>query len=261
MEVVGSNPTASTCQSGPVSTGQVDGPNPSGSTIFAILVFMTLRQRKIFWFLVWLAIVLSGPFTVLRNAPDSFSNDLILINVIQRLAGLTAFSLLFVQIMLGSFMGRWVQILGARAFKFHVTEGLVAYGFILTHPLMQVLIDYKARGVLGAFLTLLPGQDIFLNFGKMALVLLTIAVPAAYLRTKPFFRRNWRVFHILNYLAFFFIVVHSRGVGTDVSTPPFVWVHRAAILGVTYSLFYRFILPFVRNFFSSQTLKEKAARS
>ena len=211
---------------------------------------MTLKQKRIFWFFVWILILASGPVSVLRNTPLSlaFGGSLILINIFQRLTGLLAFSLLFAQIMLGSFMGKWVQILGARAFKFHVTEGLVTYGFILVHPLMQVLIDFELRGVLGAFMTFLPGRDIFLNLGKISLLLLTVGVFAAYFRTKPFFRRHWLKFHILNYVAFSLIAVHSWYLGTDIKTPPFVWVYWTAVFAVSFSVIYRLALPFVKKY-------------
>ena len=118
---------------------------------------MTLRQKRIFWFFVWLLIILSGPVTVLRNILTEFPQDYVaFINIFQRVTGLLAFSLIFVQIMLGSFMSRWVQILGARAYKVHITQGLITYGFIFIHPIFNVIITKQRVGALGSVLSLLP---------------------------------------------------------------------------------------------------------
>jgi hypothetical protein len=211
---------------------------------------MTLKQKRYFWIFVWLLILASGPVSVLRNTSLSlaFEDSLILINFFQRILGLLAFTLLFSQIMLGRFMGKWVQIIGARAYKYHVTGGLITYGIILIHPSMQVLLDYKASGILGAVLALLPGRDIYLNLGKTAFLLLTVGVLAAYFRTKPFFRRHWLKFHILNYVAFAIIAVHSWYLGTDIRTPPFVYVYWIAVFAVSFSVIYRFVLPFVKKY-------------
>jgi predicted ferric reductase len=83
-------------------------------------------------------------------------------------------------------------------------------------------IDINLRGPLAGLLTLLPGVDIYLNFGKLALLFITTGVLVGYFRTKPFLRRNWRKLHILNYLAFIFVAVHSWNLGTDVKSFPFV---------------------------------------
>lgn len=209
---------------------------------------MKLIHRRIFWSLIWIVVVFAGPVTVLVNTPvsEALGNRPLLINILQRMSGLVAFSLLFVQIILGAFMGKWTQILGAKAYWVHINQGLLAYVFIFIHPITQMLLDYEARGLQGALLTFLPGFDIFLNFGKLAFVFLTAAVVIGYFRTKPFLRRNWRKLHILNYLAFFLIAIHSRNLGTDVSAPPFVFIFSIALLIVPLTIVYRLIPSMVK---------------
>jgi len=216
---------------------------------------MSLKQKRIIWYLVWLLILLSGPFTVIKNTDLSqvTSNDILLVSLFQRLTGVTAFTLLFIQITLGAYMDKWFQILGAKAYWVHVTEGLFAYAFVLIHPLMQTYLDFSVRGILGAILTFLPGLNIYLTFGKIGFLLLTVGVVAGYFRTKPFFRRNWRTFHILNYIAFFFVASHSLNLGTDVASPPFVIVHKGAILGVTIYVINK-IYPLLTKKFASAKL-------
>jgi len=75
--------------------------------------------------------------------------------------------------------------------------------------------------------------------GKVALLLLTLGVIAGYFRTRPFFRRNWRKFHVVNYIAFLAIILHSRNLGTDARTPPFVWVYWIAVIAVCLTLIYK----------------------
>lgn len=208
-----------------------------------------MKLRRFLLIFVWILLLSSGPITVLRNTPISvaFSDSLVTINFFQRILGLLAFTLLFSQIMLGAFMSKWLQIIGARAYKYHVTEGLITYSIILAHPLMQTLLDYKISGPFAALISLLPGRNIYLNLGKIALFLLTMGVFAAYFRTKPFFRRNWLKFHILNYFAFLFVAVHSWNLGTDIKTFPFLLIYWSVISLVIFSLIYKLLYPSLRK--------------
>lgn len=202
---------------------------------------MSLKQKRIFWFLIWITLILSGPVTVLINTDLSlaFSNILLLVNLFQRLTGAVAFTLLFIQITLGAFMYKWVQILGAKAYRTHVVEGLYAYAFVLIHPFMQAYINYYSGGLLGGLMILLPDRSPYINFGKIGFLLLSVGVAAGYFRTKTFFRRNWKTLHILNYVAFFSVAYHSLYLGTDVNTFPFSLTHKAAILSVTVYVVYK----------------------
>src|SRR3990172_730157 len=219
---------------------------------------MTLKQKRIFWFTIWLLVLLSGPFTVLKNTDLStaISSDLLFVNLFQRLTGVVAFTLIFIQITLGSLMERWIKILGAKAFRAHVTEGIITYTFIFIHPLMQMYFDYSARGLFGALLTLFPGRDIYLNLGKVGFLLLTVGVIAGYFRTKPFFRRNWRSFHILNYIAYFFIFIHSRNLGSDVNSLPFAILHKSSVFIVALIISYKLYLKLSSKFANTKLVQE-----
>ena len=223
-------------------------------------------KRNSFWVL-WLVIVLSGPITVIRNSDlqNTFANPVVLTNFFQRMTGLLAFSLLFIQIILGSWMGRWLQIIGAKAYKIHITQGLVVYSLMLIHPLFENAIVYLvSKNIIDALYVFIPSlgteRAILLVFGRTAFLLATIAVIASYFRTKPFFRRNWRAFHILNYLVFILIFIHMR-LGTDIVTPPFVWVSWIALIGVLFSLVHRFLYPLLpKSIFQRGTdIKEQKA--
>jgi hypothetical protein len=210
---------------------------------------------------LWLVVVLSGPLTVILNTSIStiLSNKLLLLSVIQRMTGLVAYCLLFTQILLGSFMGKWIQIAGSKAYRAHVVQGLLAYGFVFIHPFFQTLIDFQLTGKLTP--TLLPSYEntteIYLNFGRSALLLITVGVIAGYFRTRPFFRRNWKIFHILNYFAFYSIFIHARFIGSDVFSQPFVSVFYLSFAFVTLAVIYRLAVWFKEKY-SFYKLEQKS---
>jgi len=95
--------------------------------------------------------------------------------------------------------------------------------------------------------------DSLILFGKTAFVLASISVFASYFRTKPFLRKNWRVFHILNYLVFILIIFHSKGLGSDIATFPFNIVYFLGIAAVSLSIARRIYLSFLKELlFSNQ---------
>jgi len=219
---------------------------------------MSLQKKRLIAYIFWLLIILSGPVTVLLNTPMELisTNNLVLLNVFQRMTGLLAFSLIFIQILLGSFMLKWVQILGARAYKAHVTQGLLAYGFILIHPIFYYVITYEVVGKIVLIPDFTIKSEYWISFGRVAFALATIAVFAGYFRTRPFFRRNWRAFHILNYLVFILIAFHSRNVGSDIASFPFVITYWLGVSVVTVSILYRTVYPKIALFISSQKASE-----
>lgn len=223
---------------------------------------MTLRTKRYIFFLVWFLIIISGPVTILRNTSIALLTDpIVLANAFQRLTGLLAFTLIFIQIVLGSFMNGWTQLIGAKAYKLHITQGLMTYGFMFIHPLFENVVVYQvSKSITTALLVFVPSletqRDIFLVFGRSAFVLATIAVIAAYFRTKPFFRRNWKAFHILNYLVFFLVWFHSKGLGTDVNTFPINFLYLAMPLVVITSLLYRAGAPYLQKLMANSKARE-----
>lgn len=223
---------------------------------------MSVRTRRYFFYAVWFLLLLVPLVTFARNfkLDKALSSSVLLLNSFQRLTGMTAYILLFIQITLGAFMDKWVQVIGAKVYKLHTTQGLFAYGLVLIHPTLYFLITYDlTKSVSRVLLLFLPSfktqQEILLLFGKTAFVLSTISVTAAYLRTKPFFRRNWRAFHNLNYLVFYSVFYHAR-VGTDLGSQPFDAVYWLAFATVSGTLLYRFVFPLVKIFMPEKIVSE-----
>ncbi|MEK7112346.1 MAG: hypothetical protein AAB875_03380 [Patescibacteria group bacterium] len=222
-------------------------------------------MKKFFFYLIWLLVISIGPLTVLKVTPLSYalSTPTLTINFFQRIVGLLGFALLFWQIILGAFMHKWIDKLGAWVFRFHTTEGAFTYGFVFLHPLLFVILNFKATGKFDPFYVFTDlcvlcrnNTELFYNFGRVAFWLVTVAVAAARLRTQPWLRNHWRKFHIFNYFAFLLVAVHARAVGTDSRFTPFVWFYWISITLVVFTIFYKFLYPKISGLFLSRQKNE-----
>src|SRR3972149_5837173 len=211
---------------------------------------MALPSKKSVFLFIWFLTLLIGPLTILRvTSPGSIDSPLLITNFFQRLTGLLAFTLLSWQIVLGSLMPRLTEKLGGWVFKFHTTQGLFSFGLILIHPMLYTLFNYFRNGVFNPLYTIFPTSlvitEFWISFGRFAFLLLTLGVIAGYFRTKPFFREKWRTLHILNYIGFIFVAIHSYFVGTDSWTAPFSYFYWVAFGVVTITIVRRVYLKFV----------------
>lgn len=209
-------------------------------------------MKKILFFITWALILVVGPVTVLKTVPlELLKNPTVMINFLQRIVGLLAFSLIFSQIVIGSIMNRLIEKFGVWVFKLHVIEGIFTYLLVLTHPILFVLLNWKLKGTIDPFYVFTDvcvicktNLDLFYTFGRVSFWLVTLAVTAGLLRTEPWLRKNWRKFHYLNYLAFFLIAIHSYFVGSDVQSKPFIYFYYFSISIVAVVLFYKLIRKF-----------------
>jgi predicted ferric reductase len=207
---------------------------------------MKIRLLKLVFVVLWFTVMLVGPVTVFRTTSinDLNGNSILLLNFLQRLTATLAFSLIFIQIVLGVISTRWLKKFGSWVYKIHTTQGIYAYGLAFIHPLFENATVYiTSKKLVDALLVFLPNFDtqrgLLLVYGRVAFLLLTIAASAGYFRTKPIFVRNWRYFHLLNYFVFYLIVFHAR-VGTDFYQMPFRLFFLISIVIVTIVLIYRF---------------------
>jgi len=209
---------------------------------------MTIKTKRYFLTAAFLFLLVL-PFVVVLSATSQFFSSesaLIVLNVFQRISGLMALTLIFTQIIPGAFLSKWVQIIGSKAYKFHITLGLLSYGFILIHPFLNSLLTLQITGSFGAvladiFVGAKSQHDLLQIYGKFALILLTIGVGAGYFRTKLFFRKNWKVFHIVNYLAFILVAIHSKGLGSDINSFPYSYLYWIFVFFVFLTLVYKLI--------------------
>jgi len=214
---------------------------------------MSLRSKKIVFFTLWGLVLLVGPYTVYKNSAIELvlKDQVLLANFFQRIFGLAAFTLIFYQIILGSLMTKLTEKLGSWIYKLHVTQGIFVYLLVFLHPLSYVFINYKIKGVIDPFYVFTQvciyckdSLEFLLTLGRGAFWLLTLAVIAAKFRTSPLLRVHWRKFHVVNYAVFFFVVFHSRGVGSDVSSTPFSWLYYGAIGVILLTILIRIVRYF-----------------
>ena len=201
-----------------------------------------MTRLKILFFIIYI-LFLSVPLItfVINKGFDSFQSNPFY--ALLRLIGLIGVTLLFIQLMLGGFMNFWRRFLGTWVFRFHITQGIVAYFIILSHPLFYFLLNLESLGITKAILSILPDfsdqYDFFITLGRIGIILLTIGVIAGIFRTRPFISRHWRFFHRANYISFTLILIHSYLIGTDTKTAPFIFLYPIFIVGLIASVIYK----------------------
>ncbi|MBI3956547.1 MAG: ferric reductase-like transmembrane domain-containing protein [Candidatus Kerfeldbacteria bacterium] len=137
------------------------------------------------------------------------------------LFGLYAMFLLWAQILLGSLLP-WMTKVFHNIFFFHRGEGVVAFFFAVTHPLLLTIVVGPQAVLNKSFVS--PERAIFVTLGQLALLLLTVTVFTALLMRHAIFRRVWRKIHVLNYAVFVLAWVHSWNIGTDVRFTALRWL-------------------------------------
>ena len=173
-------------------------------------------------------------------------DQVLLINLFQRITGLLAFTLLSIQILLGAYMEKLTDKLGGWVFKFHIFQGALIYLLIVVHPALYMFFLFKIKGVLDPFyifsdLCILCSGNFehLYNLGRISFWLLTVVVLAGKLRNEIFLRKYWRGLHALNYLAFYLLAIHSKILGRDIRTIPFKYIFVFAIILVSLTVLNR----------------------
>lgn len=209
---------------------------------------MSSRTKRILVYLGFVLITLVGPLTVLLNTGFETTNQLELINSLLRTFGLLAFSMLFIQVVLGSNMTWFSNIIGARAYKLHIILAFSVLFLIVLHPLFYSLSLVKSEiaGLLSAFIPSGPfGPDEFYIFlGRISFVALVMVFVAGYFRTKPVLRRNWKKVHNVSLIAFYTISIHSWNIGSDTKSTPFIWFYYLAVFTVSFIVIRDFYIHF-----------------
>ena len=217
---------------------------------------MPLPSKKSIFLYIWFITLLIAPLTILRvTSPGSIDTGILITNFFQRLTGLTVFILLFWQLILGSFMPTLTDKLGGWIFKFHTAQGIYIYGLILIHPLTYLLLNIQKYGIFNPFNLFFPmamdsNELIWISFGRFAFILLNLSVITAYFRTKTFLRNKWRAIHVLNYVAFIAMAIHTYFVGTDSWEPPFSYFYWISISIVGFAILRRIYIKL--NFFHKE---------
>lgn len=199
-----------------------------------------MNKNKIIFTILYVFILSLGFITIYKSVSSAHvvHTNAYISNVAQRLFGLTIYSMLFVQIILGAFMTKLTDKFGGWIFKFHVWEGITIYTLVLGHITSFILFNYFTGHGLDPFYVIADVcilcdklHEYYLTFGRLAFWFMTTSVSAALLRTQTqFLRVHWKKFHYLNYFVFLFAGIHSLGVGSDIGTAPFSFFHGPALV-------------------------------
>lgn len=154
------------------------------------------------------------------------------------LAGLLAFTLIFLQIVVGSFINLLRPVVGNKAIlNFHIWQGIAAFILAHLHPLFfAISLGFKRILTMGGYVV----------WGRVALLLIVVSVAAGLLRTLPWMQKHWRWVHRLNYLIFALIYWHSWSLGDDVKEFPMLILYLVSPLVVITGLIYKLIYPKIR---------------
>jgi len=218
-------------------------------------------KKIIFWVLL-LGLLSLVPLTVIKSVsvPYLMANRSAMMNLVQRIFALTAFVLLFWQIMLGAYMQKWTDKLGGWVFKFHVIQGTMIYALVFLHPVFFMLFNFFAgRGIDPFYVftqvcVFCKSPELYYSLGRVSFWLINIAFFAGLFRTTtPYMRANWRKFHIINYLVFLLVGIHGFFSGTDFRIKPFFTFAIIACLIVVYTIIRKLpsLVSFLKNWLRS----------
>lgn len=131
------------------------------------------------------------------------------------LLGLYAFTLVWIQVMIGSLTPLWRRY-WPRVTTLHRWLGVFALLFAILHPLFLFVgvgwTVYLARTYVA------PHLVVFVWLGYFQLLLIITTASTALLMRWPWLRKHWRTIHLLNYVVFYSVLVHSLALGHDVGS-------------------------------------------
>lgn len=139
------------------------------------------------------------------------------------LFGLLAFTLLWMQLMLGSLMP-WMKKLYRGIERFHRSQGVLVFLFAVTHPSLLIIGVGIERYLAKDFIS--SGLTPYLLLGQTAIFVLGLTVLMALLRTVTWVKHWWRAVHLLNYVIFTLVWFHSWNLGSDIrgTALEYIWV-------------------------------------
>jgi hypothetical protein len=149
------------------------------------------------------ACMLAAPPVILSASPVGWSNVTF---SVARLTALYAFTLIFMNIVMGALAPFFYAVFGARGqYRIHVTTGVLGFLLALAHGQI-VLIQRYYRGFSAVWIV-----------GPVSLGLMVVSIWIALDRSR--FKAVWRPIHQVNYLIFAAVFVKAVLIGTDFKAP------------------------------------------
>jgi predicted ferric reductase len=130
-------------------------------------------------------------------------------------------------------------------YNYHQKIGAVAFSLLLFHPLFLV-VKYLGISLRSAALFLLPGGDLAIGCGVIALTLMIVLIGFTFYG--KFKYQNWKLSHKFMVGVFIFAILHTTFIASDISRDIFL---RYYILGLAYvGLACGFYRAFLSSYFN-----------
>lgn len=156
--------------------------------------------------------------------------------IIFPLFGLYAFTLAWLQLVLGAGMMFWRKLF-PKIEWFHRGEGLLTLLLALTHPLL-IYIGFGAE-IYFAREFVAPEMIRYVWLGYFQVIGMCLTVAAALLMRLSFMKRIWRYIHWLNYAIFASAWVHGWFLGSDVQATNLKYIWYVSGTTAVVALIYR----------------------
>ena len=137
-----------------------------------------------------------------------------------RSLSLSGYLLVFLAVLSSTSLPAMAKTFGRPFVGVHHVATIAGFVAMVAHPFAYSL---AIVGSLSPFLPIYGSlSEVFQWAGRPALALFIVAVVAALLRRA--FKKGWRLFHLVTYLAFLLVTVHANLVGTSFLSSPVVRV-------------------------------------
>jgi len=154
--------------------------------------------------------------------------------VLVRSLALSGYLLVFLAALSSASLPAMAKTFGRPFVRVHHVATIAGFAAMLAHPFAYAL----SVGSLEIFIPRADSVEEFFRWGgRPALVLFIVAVVAALLRLA--FKRSWRYFHLVVYLAFILVTVHANLIGTSFLASPVVRVVSWVMAAVATVVFVR----------------------
>lgn len=163
-----------------------------------------------------LIVLLMPIYLVSRNLFIEKPADILFL--VHRMLGLYAFSLIFIQIIIGSTRPLLNRLFPAGAvLQNHMRLGKIAFSLALLHPVFLYSTNLLENNLSYVAPYLKETNLLFYSLGIFSLLLLILSIGAALFRSR--IGLKWIYIHRINYVIFWLIVIHSLNLGSDVRSP------------------------------------------
>jgi sulfoxide reductase heme-binding subunit YedZ len=154
--------------------------------------------------------------------------------VLVRSLALSGYQLVFLAALSSASLPALAKTFGRPFVAVHHAATIAGFVAMLVHPFAYAFS-------VGSLEIFIPRADSVIEFfrwgGRPALFLFLVAVAAALLRRA--FKRGWRYFHLVVYLAFILVTVHANLIGTSFIASPVVRVVSWAMAAAATVVFVR----------------------